>query len=53
MWTGKIKSIFENFLVTDAQVATSFAIGTVHTVTLRVIDLLLIASIHKEGMSPH
>lgn len=47
VWTEKIKSIFENFLVTDAQVATSFAIGTVHTVTLRVIDLLLTASIHK------
>lgn len=46
VWTEKIKPIFENFLVTDAQVATSFAIGTVHTVTLRVIDLLLTASIH-------
>ena len=43
----KIKSIFENYLVTDARVATSFAIGTIHVVTVRVVDLLLTASIHK------
>ena len=47
MRTEKIKSIFENYLAADARVATSFAIGAIHVVTLRVVDLLLTVSIHK------